>query len=130
MMLINYIHSAHYTVNNKKIFVVDCDITLKNGTVINYPEIDYVFGQDDTCDALCSTWEESNIVTAYVANWAAERRIRRKEIFSYTLDRLNTVWWNSLTEEEQTEVQTFRQAWLDYPSDEALEEPAIPACLL
>jgi len=47
-----------------------------------------------------------------------ERRKERTEEFSQTLDKLNASWWDSLTDTEKTEVNTYRTAWLDYPSTE------------
>ena len=45
-----------------------------------------------------------------------ERREERTEEFSQTLDKLNAAWWDSLTNTEKTEVNTYRASWLDYPS--------------
>ena len=44
------------------------------------------------------------------------RRLERTEEFSQTLDKLNASWWDSLTDTEKTEVNTYRASWLDYPS--------------
>jgi len=44
------------------------------------------------------------------------RRLERAEEFSQTLDKLNAAWWDSLTDTEKTEVNTYRASWLDYPS--------------
>jgi len=44
------------------------------------------------------------------------RREDRADVFADTVDRMNPVWYNSLTIEQQTELSTWRQAWLDYPA--------------
>ena len=44
------------------------------------------------------------------------RREVRTEVFSTTLDRMNPIWYNSLTTEQQADLATWRQAWLDYPA--------------
>ena len=46
----------------------------------------------------------------------AAREERRAE-FSTTLDRMNPVWYNSLTTAQQTALATWRQQWLDYPDN-------------
>ena len=47
---------------------------------------------------------------------AEYRRGERLEEFSRTIDRMNPIWYNSLTAQEQTDLATWRQAWLDYPA--------------
>lgn len=42
-------------------------------------------------------------------------REEREEIFAQTLDRMNPVWYNSLSDDQRAELSTWRQAWLDYP---------------
>lgn len=46
------------------------------------------------------------------------RPIQQKRIdqFAVTLDRMNPVWYNSLTEDQKTRLASWRQEWLDYPS--------------
>lgn len=44
------------------------------------------------------------------------RRGERAIIFSTTLDLMNPIWYDSLTDDEQTALATWRQAWLDYPA--------------
>ena len=47
---------------------------------------------------------------------AESRRNERKEKFSETIDKMNIVWYNSLTQDQKTNLETWRQQWLDYPS--------------
>ena len=47
---------------------------------------------------------------------AESRRNKRKAKFSETIDTMNTIWYNSLTEDQKTNLATWRQQWLDYPS--------------
>lgn len=44
------------------------------------------------------------------------RRDERKEIFKFTIDGMTNLWYDSLTQQQKTEIQTWRQAWLDYPA--------------
>lgn len=44
------------------------------------------------------------------------RRDERKEIFAFTIDAMSAFWHNSLSSEQQQEIATWRQAWLDYPA--------------
>lgn len=46
----------------------------------------------------------------------AERRVERTEKFRQTLDRMNNAWYDTLTTQQKTDLATWRQAWLDYPS--------------
>lgn len=41
-------------------------------------------------------------------------RIQRNQLLS-NVDRVNPVWYNSLTQEQQTELQQYRQQLLDVP---------------
>ena len=44
-----------------------------------------------------------------------DRRSERMGMFSQTLDVLNPVWYDTLTEAEKLSIPIWRQAWLDYP---------------
>ena len=44
------------------------------------------------------------------------RRVERAIIFSTTLDLMNPIWYDSLTDDEQTALAAWRTAWLDYPA--------------
>lgn len=45
-----------------------------------------------------------------------ERRIEREEKFMETLDMMNGAWYDTLSAQQKTDLATWRQAWLDYPS--------------
>jgi len=45
-----------------------------------------------------------------------ERREERKVEFSNTLDKMNPLWFNSLTTTQQANLTTWRTAWMDYPA--------------
>lgn len=61
-----------------------------------------------------------------VVDQSWERRRSREQEFSVTLNTLNPIWYNSLTEEQKTSISNWRQAWLDYPTDENATEPQRP----
>jgi len=52
-----------------------------------------------------------------------KRRLERTLVFSNTLDIMNALWFNGLTQVQQDEIAVWRQAWLDYPSDLTLTRP-------
>jgi len=52
-----------------------------------------------------------------------KRRLERTLVFANTLDIMNTLWFNGLTQTQQDEIATWRQAWLDYPNDLTLTRP-------
>ena len=41
---------------------------------------------------------------------------QRRVEFERTLDKMNPVWYNSLTDDQKTRLASWRQEWLDYPS--------------
>ena len=43
------------------------------------------------------------------------RRAARSAEFAATLDALNPVWYDSLTDTQKTNLSTWRAAWLNYP---------------
>jgi len=51
-----------------------------------------------------------------------ERRAYRSKVFSNTLDKLNPLWYNLLTEQQKLDLAEWRQAWLDYPSTGVIPE--------
>lgn len=67
--------------------------------------------------------------TRHKDTWAMDRRGERALEFSQTIDKFNPFRYGLLTAEELTEIEAWRQAWLDYPSDEALERPVRPDTL-
>jgi len=36
--------------------------------------------------------------------------------FEVTVDKMNPVWYNNLTSDQQTRLAAWRQEWLDYPT--------------
>ena len=44
-----------------------------------------------------------------------EPRVERDQVFAATIDRVNPVWFNSLSDDQKSELGVWRQAWLDYP---------------
>ena len=58
-----------------------------------------------------------------------ENEFRRKERtleFAETIDKLNPIWFDTLTTEQQNDLRTWRQSWLNYPSDLTTNKPARP----
>ena len=47
---------------------------------------------------------------------AALRRSERDKKFAATLDKMNTLWYNTLSDQQKADLNTWRQQWLDYPS--------------
>ena len=52
----------------------------------------------------------------FTALEADQRRKERQQKFSETLDTMNPIWYNGLTSQQKTDLETWRQQWLDYPS--------------
>lgn len=42
--------------------------------------------------------------------------VTRSNVFAATLDKMNPVWYNTLTDDQKTRLASWRQEWLDYPS--------------
>jgi len=63
-----------------------------------------------------SVEEKEDLETNLELSLQDKRRRERKIEFSTTLDLINPVWYNSLTEQEKSDLAEWRQAWLDYPS--------------
>lgn len=40
----------------------------------------------------------------------------RDSVFRTSIDKMNPLWWEELTQEQLDAVRTWRQAWLDYPN--------------
>jgi hypothetical protein len=125
---ITSVQSAKYTSDNQIEFTVTCgDITEVVTRIFNRPK-------DQDNDNLLQAWiNDGNTISAYVAPEAPDtipfsdlRRIERGEEFSWTIDKLNPMYYNSLTSEQQAELTTWRQAWLDYPNDENNTKPILP----
>ena len=113
---ITSINSAQYNENGIAIFNVDCgDILSVETRIFNRPN-------DMYNDNLLKEWLRTNTPTPYVAPPTPDpvdpkvaMRIERTERFRTTLDIMNPVWFNSLTAAQQTNLATWRTAWLDYP---------------
>ena len=45
-----------------------------------------------------------------------QRRAERSEMFAQTIDKINPLWYSLLTTEQQSELATWRTAWLNYPA--------------
>lgn len=124
---ITSVQSASYNSNGEIEFTVSCgDIT---GVVTKIFNLE----RDKANDAILQAWVDAgNSITAYVApeeevvTFADERRAERALIFAGTIDRMNIVRYNSLTEDQKLAVATFRQEWLYYPNDESASRPLIP----
>ncbi len=54
------------------------------------------------------------------------RREDRTEVFSQTINNMNTIWYNSLTEEQQSSLSAWRDQWLSYPNNEDATRPTLP----
>lgn len=50
-----------------------------------------------------------------------ERRKYRARVFRNTLDKMNSVWYDTLTEDQKTRLAAWRQEWLNYPKSK--QEP-------
>ena len=74
-------------------------------------------------DVGCKEWLEDNTPTLDSETIYEKRRIMRKDAFSSTIDKMNPLWYDSLTEEQQTSLAAWRTAWLDYPSTGDKPEP-------
>lgn len=124
---ITSVQSASYNSDNEIQFTVTCgDITDVVTKIFNTE-------RDQANDAILQAWVDAgNSIQPYVApeeevvTFADERRLERADIFAGTIDRMNTLRYNSLTDEQKLAVATFRQEWLDYPNDESANRPLIP----
>lgn len=47
--------------------------------------------------------------------------IIRSQIFAQTIDKMNPMWYNTLSEDQVSRLTSWRQEWLDYP--ETLQDP-------
>ena len=81
---------------------------------------------------LCQAWlDAGNTPTSYVEpestatvlTQAEERRNDRREEFSHTLDKMNSIWYDSLSSDDLSELRTWRSSWLDYPTTPSASRP-------
>jgi len=56
-------------------------------------------------------------VAEVTLNVVASRRETRRLVFAQTIDNMNPVWYNSLSDEQKTELQVWRSEWLEFPND-------------
>lgn len=77
----------------------------------------------DGPEALLGTTFEGSVVASYAENQAQSRRNERAVIFANTIDRMNPTWHAALTDAQRTELETWRQGWLDYPSTGVYPSP-------
>ena len=124
---ITSVQSAEYNQDNQIMFTVTC------GDIENVVTKIFNLERDKANDAILQAWVDAgNSITAYVApeeqvvTFSDERREDRADTFAWTIDKMNPLRYNSLTEDQKVAVATFRQEWLDYPNDESATKPYIP----
>lgn len=123
---ITSVQSARYIQNNQILFTVTC------GSIENVETHIFNTQRDQANDAILQAWlDDGNPIEPFieeeaVENFSDHRRQERSSMFSWTIDTMNPIRYDSLTEEQKVAVATFRQAWLDYPNDESLSEPYFP----
>jgi len=52
-------------------------------------------------------------------------RAKRDQLLKDTVDRLNPIWWNSMTPEKQTEWAVYRQDLLDITSQSGFPQNVV-----
>lgn len=115
---ITSVQSAEYNADNEIMFTVTCgDITGVVTKIFNTT-------RDQVNDTTLQAWvDDGNSIAAYVApavdpnRWIAERRQDREQEFSVTIDKISPVRYALLTDDEKSSINTWRQEWLDYPSN-------------
>ena len=121
---ITSVQSAEYNADNEIMFTVTC------GDITNVVTKIFDRDGDRENDAILQAWvDDGNTIGAYDApeanpnQWIGERRQDREQEFSETIDKISAVRYSLLTEEEKTSINTWRQEWLDYPSDVSNTRP-------
>lgn len=56
---------------------------------------------------------------------AGLRRSERDKRFADTLDKMNTLWYNTLSDQQKADLNTWRQQWLDYPSNNTAPDDSL-----
>ena len=95
-----------------------------NGLIVNI--IDVPDGADlSTFGA--EPFTEGDVIDSSVRQKAKQedRRSKRNAKFATTIDRMNPVWYNSLDSTQQSNLATWRQQWLDYPSTGIIPNEAL-----
>lgn len=87
----------------------------KDGTVLN------TFAGDVKERYLGTTWGDQIVYSVEqlaepVTPVEVERRMEREEKFADTVDKMNPMWYQGLTTEEQSALNNWRVGWLEYPS--------------
>jgi len=92
----------------------------------NYPGNQYYINVD-TKQPVSIPSKPTTTLDQYTFNWsthtwdinldatAALMRAKRDSLLNQTVDQVNPVWYASLTQEQQQELSTYRQALLDVP---------------
>ena len=101
---------------------------ISNKTAVEYPPKPYTGSWIVyTWDLSTRTWLVDESVTADHA-----RQIRDNKFIP--VDRINPIWWNQMTAQQQAEATAYRQALLDVPNQPGfptqIEWPAKPAWLI
>jgi hypothetical protein len=99
-------------------------LTLSDGTF--FDEYYVVFPRDNNLKIESEItqareqWLETNeavfLNEIFVPDLIVERREERQRVFTNTIDQMNEIWFNALTDAQKTSLSQWRQAWLDYPS--------------
>ena len=79
-----------------------------NGSIIGQ----YNIGENDPDSYIGQEYD--GVVVAELVDEDAPRQ-ERLDVFAKTIDRMSPLWYNSLTQQQQEDLATWRQAWLDYP---------------
>lgn len=102
-------------------YAVDAEGIVKAGSE-EQEGVDYTISINEGLTLVSSTDEDAfdkryvdGVFVDIQENVLNSRRNERREEFSYTLDRMNPAWYNSLTDTQKTSLETWRQEWLDYP---------------
>tara|TARA_R110002124_G_C8940816_1_gene512678 strand:+ start:1313 stop:1666 length:354 start_codon:yes stop_codon:yes gene_type:complete len=87
----------------------------KDGTVLN------TFAGDVKERYIGTNWEGQIVYSVEqlaepVTPVEVERRMEREEKFADTVDKMNPMWYQGLTTEEQSDLNNWRLDWLEYPS--------------
>lgn len=125
-LLITSIQSATYNEHGTIEFIVTCgDMTDIPTKIFNNNR-----PKDQQNDAFLQAWlDDGNSVSPYVSPdgftppWDDDRRKERRDEFANTIDKLNPIQYNSLSSEKKSELEAWRQEWLDYPNDETNTKP-------
>tara|TARA_R110000868_G_scaffold152090_2_gene376688 strand:- start:109 stop:522 length:414 start_codon:yes stop_codon:yes gene_type:complete len=116
---ITNVKSAQYDSDGVAIFQVDCGDIATDTKIFNSGE------RDAANDAILQAWlDDGNVVSEYVAPVIQQdatpsdlRRNDRRQEFAETLNAMNNLWYDSLSQSDKDALSTWRTAWLDYPDD-------------